>query len=138
MATNDGGNLSHVKPCGCERLASTGAWFSCEAHRDEHPGGWDSWEVYRQAWADVECGVCHQKGFVGTNDFESVGFFGALWTHPDRGVFAPLNYAHRSCVHLASSFPDMRGAATMPYPEGSGWTQQSPAFSEWPDDWCPA
>lgn len=92
--------LDTIFACGCRRVRSVdphGGWWqgeTCSAH--ERPGGWESWNAYRQVWRTTECCVCHRLGFQGRNDFESV------WAGTG------MMYAHRSCYAMANVFEDMR------------------------------
>src|SRR3990167_1716659 len=84
-----------VLACGCFKLKDA-AWFGCDEH--ERPGGWESWDAYRDGWAHVECKYCHVRGFLGgIDDFTSIGFL----------ADAGLVYAHRGCAirHREESKP---------------------------------
>jgi len=99
--------LEYSAGCGCRKFKDA-AWFSCDAHSDLHPGGWDSLEAYRIAWAHVQCCVCARYGFNGEDDFESVGMTGIVRVNPDGSLYAPLFYAHNNCAPLGRIFKDMQ------------------------------
>ena len=61
-----------VEPCGCYKLRDA-AWFGCTEH--DRPGGWESWDAYREGWKNTVCVVCQSAGFLGgILPFESVRF----------------------------------------------------------------